>query len=454
MNRTNPTQLRIWQQNLNKSLNAQLHLINTARPNDWDVLILQEPWIGHTGTRSSPHWRVLYPNTHFTDNTKTQRSLIFINTNIPTNSYEQIQFDNPDVTGVCITQGAQKLILINVYNDCNNNKSVDSVNEFLERKFPDDHVPDDTHIILAGDFNRHHTWWEEDRNAHLASSEASIQPLLDVIYRFDFRMALPPGRPTLQALSTGNWTRPDNVWCTSHTLDLFIRCDTNPGLRGPNTDHVPILSVLDAPITRNEKIPTRNFRATDWKEFTDHLVATLSNSPEPKRLDSIEEFQAALDTVSTSIKSAIEAHVPMTKPLPHTKRWWTQELSDMRKKKNRLSRESYRWRGLPDHSSHRQHREACKEYAKLIENTKKEHWEEWLINASEKDIWTANKYATDPPIDGGGRTRMPTLNFTRRDGEPRRTTSNEEKSEALANAFFPPPTPVPLCPTRMLPQAS
>lgn len=376
MNRTDPTQLRIWQQNLNKSLTAQLHLINTARPHDWDVLVLQEPWIGHAGTRSSPHWRVLYPNTHFTDNSKTQRSLLFVNTNIPTNSYEQIQFDNADVTGVRIAQDTRTTILINVYNDCNHNKSIDSVGEFLEREFSDDHVPDDINLIIAGDFNRHHSWWEEDRNAHLTSSEVSLRPLLDLVYRFDLRMALPPGRPTLQALSTGNWTRPDNVWCTSHTLDLFTRCDTDPGLRGPNTDHVPILSVLNTPITRNEKTPTRNFRATDWTEFSAHLDAILSNAPEPRRLSSNEEFQAALNIISASIKSTIEIHVPMSKPLPHTKRWWTQELSNMRKRKNRLSRESYRWRGLPDHPSHQQHRDASKEYAALIEKTKRTHWEE------------------------------------------------------------------------------
>ena len=40
---------------------------------------------------------------------------------------------------------------------------------------------------------------------------------------------------------------------------------------------------------------------------------------------------------------------------------------------------------------------ASKEYAKAIESTKKEHWENWLLNASERDMWTANKYATDPP---------------------------------------------------------
>jgi hypothetical protein len=137
-----------------------------------------------------------------------------------------------------------------VYNDCNHNESIDAVSELLARTYPNDIISDDDHVILAGDFNRYHSWWEEDRNAHLTSSEAALKPLLDVIYRYDFRMALPPNRPTLQALSTGNWTRPDNVWCTSHSIDLVVKCDTDPGRQGPNTDHLPILTTLDFPLTR------------------------------------------------------------------------------------------------------------------------------------------------------------------------------------------------------------
>ena len=230
MNDTTSAKLRIWQQNLNKSLTSQLHLLNSAHPNDWDVIILQEPWMGHLGTRSSHHWRVLYPNSYFIDNTKTPRSLIFINTNIPTNAYEELHFDSPDVTGMKITQGSTRIIIINVYNDCNNNDALTAVSTFLTHHFPNDHVPDHTHVILAGDFNRHHPWWEEERNSHLTSTESALQPLLDLISRFDLRMTLPPNLPTLRALSTGNWTRPDNVWCTSHSLDLFISCITNPGL--------------------------------------------------------------------------------------------------------------------------------------------------------------------------------------------------------------------------------
>ena len=260
MNRTTThNQLRIWQQNLNRSLIAQLHLINTASPQDWDVLLLQEPWFSNTVTQASQHWRVLYPDIYYEDKTANLHSIILINTNLSTDCYKQIQFRSTDVTGVRIKTSTGPVTLINVYNDCAHNASMDTVAAHLTRTYPEDHVPDGEHVIMAGNFNRHHSWWEDERNVHLTSSEALVQPLLDVVYRFDMGMALPANIPTLQALSTGNWTRPDNVWCTNHTTDLFIQCDTDPGKHGPNTDHLPILSILNLTTAHNAPKPTRNY---------------------------------------------------------------------------------------------------------------------------------------------------------------------------------------------------
>jgi len=306
--------------------------------------------------------------------------------------------------------------------------------------------------MVAGNFNRHHSWWEDESNSHLTTGEAMIQPLLDLVYRYNLGMALPPGIPTLQALSTGNWTRPDNVWCFNHTTNLITQCYTNPGLRGPNTDHLPILSELDLPPTRSTPKPYRNFQTTDWKKFTDTLTTLLSHS-EPKRLTSEAEFKAALHAINTALNETIETVVPIRNPFPHTKRWWSSKLSELRKKKNRLARSSYRWRGLPDHPDHQNHRTASKEYAKAIETTKKEHWEDWLLSAAERDIWTANKYVTDPPTDGG-KSRIPSLDYVGQDGTTLLTTSNAEKSSALASAFFPPPPSHPIVPNTQYPDAA
>ena len=452
MNRnTHHCYLRILQQNLNKSLTAQLHLLNTAKPTEWDILLIQEPWIAFNGTRATQKWRVLYPKIYFENNAKPLRSLILVNSDVPTNQYEQIQFDTADVTSIIIRRENIKIIIVNVYNDCNNNEAITAVSEFLSNKFLDDFVPDDTHVIIGGDFNRHHSWWESEDNVHLTSAEHQVGPILDLTARFNLRMALPPYIPTLQAFSTGNWTCPDNVWCTSHTTDLFVKCTTDPGTRAPNTDHLPIHFELNLRIMRNDPKPTRNFRAADWTEVNKHLATTLADAPDPSRIHSPEEFREALNTINGALKAAVEMTIPMNNPIPHTKRWWNHNLMTARRNKNKLANLAYKWRGLPDHHSHADHKRATKDYAKLIEESKKAHWEAWLLDAAERDLWTANKYATGPPSDGG-KTRMPTLNRTNADGTVHRATSNEDKSKTLAKSLFPPPPPNPIIPDTHYPR--
>ena len=180
MNMDDHQHLKISQQNLNKSLTAQLHLLNSAKPDNWDVLMIQEPWMTFNGTRATPHWTVLYPKVFFEDQAKTLRSIILINTRIPTNNYIQIQFNTADVTGLILTTSSGKIYMINVYNDCNNNEAIDAVSEFLAQRFPDDYVPSDTHIIIGGDFNHHHPWWESEDNQHLTSAVHMVEPLLDL----------------------------------------------------------------------------------------------------------------------------------------------------------------------------------------------------------------------------------------------------------------------------------
>ena len=171
MNGTTPrNQLRIWQQNLNKSLTAQLHLLNTASPKDWDILLLQEPWFGNTVTRATHSWRVLYPDIYYENKTSNLQSIILINTNISTDCYEQIQLRSTDVTGMRIVTGAGPVTVLNVYNDCNHNATVEEVMTYLTRTFPDDIVPDGEHIVMAGDFNRHHSWWEDESNTVVLNS--------------------------------------------------------------------------------------------------------------------------------------------------------------------------------------------------------------------------------------------------------------------------------------------
>lgn len=64
----NMIQLRIWQQNLNTSPDAQHCVISgpdTARK--WDILAIQEPTIDNKGnTKATQDWHVIYPTHCYT----------------------------------------------------------------------------------------------------------------------------------------------------------------------------------------------------------------------------------------------------------------------------------------------------------------------------------------------------------------------------------------------------
>jgi hypothetical protein len=145
-----------------------------------------------------------------------------------------------------------------------------------------------------GDFNVHHHLWEELRNAHLyepAEAQETAQWPIKLLADYDLRMALPKDKLTLQSMSSSNWTRPDNVFCTAHMLDAFISCNTAPRCRTPCTDHVPILSNIDLEIPH---------------------TSTTTN-----------QFQIAATNLNTAIKQAIKEKVPKSKQSPYAKHWWT-----------------------------------------------------------------------------------------------------------------------------------
>jgi hypothetical protein len=329
-----------------------------------------------------------------------------------------------------------KCTLFNIYNDGKKQDTLQTLEDYLTTNITNIRPSNNDHMLWLGDFNRHHPLWEEERNDHLMDYTAA-QPLIDLLADHGMNQSLPKGEPTLQASSTGNWTRPDNVFCTDHTMDFFTKCNTNPALRGPKTDHVPIHSILELTVPRTQHEPTRNFRDTDWEQFRETLAQRLDTRPAPSTLTSDNEFQLATRNLALTLDKVISETTPLSKNCPHSKRWWTRNLTLLRRNINKASHTAYKMRGLPLHPSHNEFKRIRNQYAEEIFKSKKQHWTDWLEEVSGNDIWIANKYITSTPTDGS-KTRIPTLSINQPDGSKCEATSNAEKSIALAKSFFPP----------------
>ena len=120
-----------------------------------NVIALQEPaFNAFNNSIASKDWITIYPTDHCRQPVKS-RSLTLIRTSIGTDTWEQIDFPSSDVTVISIRGNWGKLILFNIYNDGNNNETIQLLKQF-HRAHPElleNSEVGETHILWLGDFN-------------------------------------------------------------------------------------------------------------------------------------------------------------------------------------------------------------------------------------------------------------------------------------------------------------
>ena len=158
----------------------------------------------------------------------------------------------------------------------------------------------------------------------------------------------------------------------------------------------------------------------------------------PTHINTAEDLNKAVDSLTRTIQVMIEATVPKSKSMPFSKRWWTHELRRSKQEMRRIGQATYINRSQRTHPIHAQYQHARNDYSALIKITKRRHWESWLEGVTEDSVWTANNLVTRPPTDGG-KVRVPDLHTRDANGHPRTVRDNMEKGELLYRAFFPLP---------------
>ena len=432
-----PQKLRIWQQNVHKSKTAHSYLINTANPKDWNILALQEPWIDSYGnSHGSQYWRVIYPANFYEEDRTRVRSILLVNTNISTDCYIPLLIPHSDITALRFKGDNRFLSVFNIYNEITNNDTLRALDLFYDHNNRVIRPTDSDGVLWLGDFNRHHPMWEDDANERLFESEEYITPLINLLYKQDMLLALPKGIPTLQ-MAAGNWTRPDNVWRCNTPEDPIQRCDTAPTIHPPLADHLLIITILDLPMPRLSSPPTLNFRMADWNRVSSALGPRLEAETPAMCITSKEEFLKKVDDVVRIVDEVLHEQIDEKSPNPYKQRWWTEELSHLKKAQNRLSNKSHRFRHVRDHPAHTEYKVAANKFKEVMLETRNQDWVDWLEGASQQDLYLANKYISSKPSDYSN-AHIPALHI-HTNGLPDLAEDNEQKVKALASSFFPPP---------------
>ena len=181
-------------------------------------------------------------------------------------------------------------------------------------------------------------------------------------------LALPKGIPTYQS-ATGNWTHLDNVWHSNTPEDLILRCDVVPPIWPLLADYMPIITIINMPFPRVTTAHTLNFRQANWIKVNKDLAQRLESGPPPSRIISKDEFIIKVDELVHIIKDVLEDHLKERFPSPFKRRWWTKELSQLKKKQNWLSNKAYKFHHLCEHPVYNEYKLAMVKFKETMQET-------------------------------------------------------------------------------------
>ncbi|KAJ3454196.1 hypothetical protein MRS44_018090 [Fusarium solani] len=277
-----------------------------------------------------------------------------------------------------------------------------------------------TDVILAGDFNRHDQLWGGDEVTGRRQGEAS--PIIDLMDEHGLLSLLPRGTKTWEG--PGGESTIDLMLASAELADEMVHCGIHPTEHG--SDHRAIETEFD--LTTPERMAGSRllFKNAPWNAIRAKVQDKLAPLPWGGGVQ--EQTDRLMDVVLDTIHEL----VPRANPSPYAKRWWTTDLT-------RLRRSYTFWRNLArtrrragqriDNSETRA-KEAAKEYHDAIRRQKKAHWEDFLADGT--NIWQAAKYLK--PGDETNGDKVPPLKRT----NGATTQDKAEQAEELLNAFFPP----------------
>jgi len=184
-----------------------------------------------------------------------------------------------------------------------------------------------------------------------------------------------------------------------------------------------------------------NYKAANWGTLLSTLATKLHQAriKANAKLTSTESLDNYVVNIICAIKDMTDAHIQKANPSPHTKRWWTADLSQLRCNYAKLSRKEFKARGtLSWVSAKIECSAAWNRYISTLHHTKAAHWQGWLENITEDDIWKASRLAQGPLTDSSA-ARIPTLLERSPGGEVvREYVSDKDKHDAFTKNFFPP----------------
>jgi hypothetical protein len=416
--------LRILQLNVRKQQTVQHSLMNDAQLRDFGVVAISEPYVRTidntivTVPLGHANWTRMVP-TEQRQGRWAFRSMLWIRRDIEA---EQTPVQSPDLTAAVLRLPDRSILAVSVYVEGQDEEALlETVNK-LRQLIQEirNRIGTRVDVMLVGDFNRHDQLWGGDEVAQDRQGEAD--PIMDLMGDYGLCTLLPRGTKTWQKGSQE--TTIDLVLASEELATSVVKCTIHSTEHG--SDHRAIETTFDI-ATPEPAIGERFlFKNALWNDIKTRITSTLHNAP------ARGSVQQQTDRLMRAVLEAVYALTPKAKPSPYAKRWWTRDLTQLRRVytywRNRTRTEHRAGRMVPE--LERQAKAAAQQYHETICKQKKAHWDDFL--AEDMNIWQAAKYLN--PDGSSAFDKIPSL--VRRDGST--TTNKTEQAKELLTTFFPP----------------
>ena len=419
---------------MRKMSGVQDALYNDQELWEFDLILMQEPHyvefdsnIHITGT--GPNFEIIRPKAVTPGNQESRaRSCIWANKN---SEYVQIPTDSNDIVIIILQWADRNILVASVYVPCRTldregdeqqllryTQEIQGAIEREKTRNPN------LEILVAGDFNRHDSLWGGPQVA-LERRQGEGTAITDFIEHSGLQLLTPRGMVTWE--SNEQKSTIDLIMASERLAEDMIKCKVWDNEYG--SDHRAIhTAILMDQILEQPRQERYLLQKANWEAVRETIKQTLASSPFPTT--DIEEMQ---QYIQQATEDAIRQHCPKAKPSAYGKRWWTPDLTALRR--------NYTWTRNLARSRRRQgHRDVNLEVATktarhdfhhAIKKQKNQHWTEFLDDA--KNIWKATKYLD--PTKGSSFGRIASIRS--QNGEL--TQDKPDMAKELLASFFPPP---------------